>query len=127
MSLTLDDLRGCPNLKVQSVPVPEIGEGKTAWIAELSADERDVRIDVPWGEYRERTENTTGEHFKAFAVAACLCATEARDFLAADAAAIESAAAYLGKCGNKAVSRMFDVADKLNGFSHEEREAIEKN
>ena len=129
-ALTLDhlkDLAASAPLQSHPVPVYEFGAGRVAYIAELSADERDSRIERPWQDHKDRTGSDSMEHFRALAVAACWCAGQDRQFVAKDAAAIAVAAEQLGKANGKAVSRMFELADKLNGFTAAAMEDIGKN
>lgn len=110
-----------PPLTVEPVPVYEFGAGTIAWIAELSANEREERIE------RIRLKHQDDESgFRAHVVAACWCNTQARDFVAKSEDEICAAAELLGKQG-KAVIRMFEMADKLNAISPKEIERVEKN
>ena len=125
MQLTLEHLSNGHSAKCQAhcVPVPEFGEGVEAWVAELTADERDERLDLPW---TKRQEETGGVGFRAYAVAACLCDSE-RKFLAGTTEEIESAAGKLGNQNGRPITRLFDKAAAVNGLTPEAVEAIEKN
>lgn len=125
-ALTLDDLATIPPLKCEAVPVPEFGEGKVAWLAELTAHERDARIEVPFAAYKERVGQENNVDLKAFCVAACWCKSEARDFVADDAKAIEAAAIKISKLGT-VFTRLMPKVEQLNGLSEAEVKQIEKN
>ena len=120
--LTLDLLKSFsdkPALQCESVPVYELGAGMVAWIAELDANEVDDRIDRGWSKFKEGTGQTDNVGFRAWVSAACLCGSQQRDFLAKDHKAISEAAALLGKQG-RAVTRLWQMAAKLNGLTDEE-------
>lgn len=125
-ALTLDDLASAPKLRCESVPMPEFGEGKVVWLAELTAYERETRIEVPFAAYRTRIGQENAVNLRAFTVAACWCKSEARDFLNDDDAAITKAAEKLCSVGTP-FYRMFDKVEKLNALSDSEKESIEKN
>lgn len=119
-ALTFDDLKALgPKLQCESVPVPEFGEGKVVWIAELTADEVDERIERAWLEHKKRTGQEDNAGFRAFAPAACWCTGPERTFVAQDSAAIEQAAKLFGRHG-KAVTRLWQVAAKLNGLTEDD-------
>lgn len=124
-ALRLEDLNGA-HLKAYAVPVPEFGEGMEAWIAELTADERDRRLDIPWLKHKERSGQQDNAGFRAFAAAACWC-DEARNFVAADEAAIVATAERLNSQLGSPVTRMFVKADEVNGLSESTVEELEKN
>lgn len=109
------------------VPVYEFGAGMVAYIAELSADERDARLEIPWLKHKETNGQSGNEGFRAFAAAACWCNSQARDFVAKDAAEIAAAAAKLGALDSKPVTRMFAKAAEVNGLTEEAIQELEKN
>lgn len=122
---TLDALNAAAlPLPISSVAVPEFGDGMTAYVAALSADERDERVEIPFLEYKGDQETNVG--FRAFLVAACLC-SEAREFLAKGPKDIKSLAMNLGKQAGGAVTRLFNEACTLNGIGETEQKALEKN
>lgn len=128
--LTLDFLKeagGGPSLKAHPVPVYELKPAMIAWIAELSADERDSRLEIPWLAHKEATGQEDEAGFRAFVAAACLCSSEDRTFVAKDAKEIAEAAAMLGKQDSRPVTRLFIKAAELNGLTAAAQEAIEKN
>jgi hypothetical protein len=115
-----------PQLTIDAVPVYEFGPGETAFISELTADEKEARIEVPWNDHKKKTGQENDVGFRAHVVAACWCNTQQRDFVAKSAEEIRKVAEMLGGQG-KAVSRMFAMADKLNAVGDREIEDIEKN
>jgi hypothetical protein len=125
-ALRLDSLNGS-HLKAHAVPVPEFGEGLEAWIAELTADERDRRLEVPWLKFKEESGQEDNAGFRAFAAAACWCEGPERSFVAEDEAAIVAAAKRLGSQDSRPVTRMFAKAAEVNGLTEEATEAAEKN
>jgi hypothetical protein len=46
-------------LKAHSVPVPDFGAGKEAFVAELSMNEREQRIEAWWEEFKKETKRKT--------------------------------------------------------------------
>ena len=125
-ALTLEDLKalvGC-ELQAHAVPVPELGDGKVVYVAELGANESEDRIGVPWNEYKESTGQESEVGFRAFVVAACWC-NESREFVAKTKQEITDTAALLGKLSRAAVIRMYDEAAKRNGLTNEDTD--EKN
>lgn len=128
--LTLEyllQLNGHLKLRAEPVPVPELGEGCEAWIAELSADERDARLEVPWLKHKERTGQGDEAGFRAFVAAACWCSGPDREFIAADCAQIEKVAAILGCKDSKPITRMFAKAAELNALTGDQIEEVKKN
>lgn len=116
-----------PRLAIERIDVPEFGDDMIAWIAELSANEKEARIELPWLEHKKECDQENDVvGFRSFVVAACLCQSEARDFAAQDAKTIHKVAELLGRHG-KAINRMYLVADRLNAVSEREIEGIEKN
>lgn len=115
-----------PKLEAHPVPVYEFGAGEVAYIAELSADERDSRLELSWMEYKTRTGHSSNEHYRAWVAAACWC-DAARVFVAKEAADIERVAELLGKQSAKPVTRMFSKAADLNALTEEDVEDLKKN
>lgn len=113
------------DLNVRIVPVPEFGEGATACIGEMTADEQDERLWLAWNAFKERTGQKDNRRFRPFAVASTLC-DEARKFTY-DADKIADAAAKLAGKSAKAVQRLYLAASQLNGIGDVEVEEIEKN
>lgn len=126
-ALKLENLNGGPHLQAHAVPVPEMGVGMEAWIAELTANERDRRLEVPWLKYKEAAKQDDNSGFRAFAAAACWCDGPERVFVADDEAAIVEAAKRLGGQDSRPVTRMFTKAAEVNGLTEDAAEAAEKN
>jgi hypothetical protein len=121
-TLTLDDLKDLPPLRCESVSVL----GKEMWLAELTAWERDERIEVAFSEYKKAHFQEHNAGIKAFIVAACWCKSEARDFVAEDSREIAAAASKLMLLGTPFI-RLMEKAEKLNALSDDEVKQIEKN
>ena len=127
-ALTLDILRGeLPPLQCVAVNVDEFGKGTVAWMAELTAQERDERIEKPWSEHCEETSDESNSGFRAFAVAGCWCHGEDRTFAAKGPAEIAEIAKVLLSRPSKPIARMYNVAASLNGLTQEELEGVKKN
>jgi len=126
MEFTLDKLPPGVPVSAVSVPVPEWGEGMVAYIAELTADERDERMETWYPRRREAREQENNVGFRAYAVAATLCDAQ-RKFLAADEKAANDLADKLGPQNAVPVSRLFNKACELNGLLPEDVEELEKN
>lgn len=120
----LDHLKQAMKLGARPVPLPEFGEGVIGYVAELSADERDERLEVPWLARREATGDDSNAGFRAFAVAACWCDAE-RNFTAKTAKDVERVAGELGKMDSRPITRLFVEAAKANGLTGDEDD--EKN
>jgi len=130
MQLTAEMLgRAAPTAtKVVSVRVPEFGPGTIAYLGEMSATERDERIEIAWLEHCQAhgKDAEKGVGFRAWAVAASLCDPQ-RKWLAADAAAIASLAGPLGTAPTNVVTRCFLQVKQLQGLTKDDVEALEKN
>jgi hypothetical protein len=130
-ALTLDDIsKARLPLKVHSVAVPEFGSNgdgkpKEAFIAELSADERDSRIELAWNQYKRETAKQDNGGATAWMAAACLC-DDSRNFLCPDPMTIARTAIELGKLG-KVTVRLSSKALEVNGLGAADIEALEKN
>lgn len=126
--LTVDMLGLAKPTRVQSVPVPEFGPGVEALFGEMSAVERDERIEVAWIEYckaRGAEGNDRAIGFTAFAVAASLCDPQ-RNFAAADVADIPRVAKKFEDAPAGVVTRCFLTVSSLQGLSKEDVAALEK-
>lgn len=115
-----------PKLEAHPVPVYEFGAGEVAYIAELSADERDARLEVAWSEFKERTGKDTNAHYRAWVAAACWC-DASRVFVAPSPEDIEGVAGKLGVLSAKPVTRMFIKAADLNALTEDAVEDLKKN
>ncbi len=114
-----------PTLNVRIVAVPEFGEDVTCCVAEMTADEQDDRLWIPWNAYKDGTKQENNRRFRAFAVASGLC-DESRKFVYSPSQ-IEEAAEKLAARSAKAVQRLYIAASQLNGIGEVEVEEIEKN
>ena len=129
-TLTLEFLKqqsAGPPLVAHPVPVYELGPGMIAWIAELSADERDARMEIPWLKHKEESGRDDNVGFRAFLVAACLCDSQARTFVAKTPEEVGELAALLGQRDSRPITRMFVKAQEANGVGKDQVEELEKN
>lgn len=128
MHITLDSLGLAVPTRVVAVDTPEFGPGKQALLGEMTANERDERIELAWQRYCEQRgqDPTASVGFRAWAVAASLCDPE-RKWLAPGPADISAAAELLGKAPTNVVTRCFLEVKKLQGLTKEDVEALEKN
>lgn len=124
--LSFEHLKAIPELKAYPVSVPELGPDVEAWIGELTANERDDRIEMGWSKHKDAIGQKHDEGQTAWIVAACLCTGPERIFLCNDFKSLELAADTLGKHG-KAVIRMFRKVTEVNGIGTEQAATIEKN
>lgn len=109
-----------PPLRCEQIDVPEFGAGAVAYIAELTAYEREQRIEFPFAEFKEATAQDGNAGVRAHLVAACLCTDQSRSFEAKDAESIRSLAALLnGMAGEQAnaATRLGNKAAELNALS----------
>lgn len=127
-AFTLECLKEAKALQVVCVPVPEFGADVACYVAEMSAEEQDERLGVPWGKRRERLGLEDGDNsgFRSFAVAASLC-DESRNWLAPKVADINDACDQLAGKSAKAITRLFAVAAQINGIGDLAVEEVEKN
>ena len=110
-------------LKAHAVDVPEFGEGMQAWVAELSADDRDG-FEVAWAEYRKSKGQENSVGLRAFLVAACWCSPERKFIANGD---LPKVAQQLGAMPSAPVTRLFDKASSINGIGEEAAKELEKN
>ena len=115
-----------PTLGAHPVPVYEFAAGEIAFVAELSADERDSRLELSWVAFKERTGRDTNEHYRAWVAAACWC-DASRVFVAKTADDIERVAELLGTQSAKPVTRMYAKAATLNALTDDDVEDLKKN
>lgn len=116
--LSAADILKAEDLPVQCVAVPEWGGD--VYVATLRADERD-ELEESWLKIRNADSN---EGFRAYCVAFCLCEADGKRLF--NDGVLEAARA-LGKRSAKPVSRLFDVACKLNGLTGNDVKELEKN
>lgn len=113
------------DLNVRLVPVPELGNGTTVCIGEMTADEQDDRLWKPWNDFKESTKQENNRRFRSFVVAACMC-DENRNFTYEPEKLPAIAGKLAGKSA-KAIQRMYLASSQLNGIGDVEVEKIEKN
>ncbi len=103
-------LQQAPVLPRELVSVPEWGGD--VWVRTLTASERD-QLEMEW----ERTKRV---HFRARLVYYCACDDQGKDLFRAEDIPI------LGGHSTSALTRICDVAFRLNKFTREEVEELEK-
>lgn len=118
-AFSLEHLKDAMKLAAHAVPLPELGEGVIGYVAELSADERDERLEVPWLKRRELTGDDSNAGFRAFAVAACWCDAD-RKFVAPTSKDVAAAAAKLGQMDSRPITKLFVEAAKANGLTDDD-------
>ena len=123
-ALTFDDLRAPMPVVSHSIPVPEFGNGSTAWIAELTARERETRIEEPWKARKDATGDESA--LRAFLVAACLCTDGSRTFMVPETG-VAVLADSLNLLPLKAFDRLYNACESVNGLDAKEQKALEKN
>ena len=104
-------LKTPPLLHRELVPVPEWGGD--VWVRTLSASERD-QLEMQW-------EKTKRIHFRARLVYYCACDDAGKDLFR------EEDIPILGAHSTSAITRIVDVAFRLNKFTREDIEELEKN
>jgi hypothetical protein len=104
-------LSRAPSLPREEVPVPEWGG--SVWVRTLTASERD-QLEMSW-------EQTKRVHFRARLVYYCACDEEGKTLFRPEDLAV------IGAHSTAAVSRICDVAFRLNKFTKDEIEELEKN
>ena len=124
-AFSLDDLKVTLPLKAHSVPVPQFGAGKEAFVAELSMNEREQRVDAWWEQYKSETKKEDTIGFKAWVIAACLCDSD-RNFLCRDAMEVSRTSLEFGKLGTIGAV-LYMKAMEVNSMSAAEAEELEKN
>lgn len=124
-AFSLEDLEKPLPLKAHRVDVPEFGEGKLAYVAELAMDEREERITGWWQEYKKQTGKTDETGTNSWVLTACLC-DENRKFLCDDAMEVARASQKFGKLGPVSM-RLFAKAMEVNSMSAAAVEELEKN
>lgn len=126
--LTLESLKAltAPPLKAHLVPVPELSPDAVMYVAELTADERDGRLEIPWAEHCKEIGQENNAGLRAFMVAACWC-DQSRAFVATDAKAIVEVAKQLGTMNSAPITRLFNKCQQVNAIGEEEVKELEKN
>lgn len=130
-SLNLTDLLAAPSLKPGKVPTDEIRQGTHAFVAQLTADERDL-LESQWGATRKDSpRGVVG--FRAFVVGWTLCDDRnvrtlkpGSDPERLSPEFVEQVEA-IGRQHAAALSRLFDVACRKNGLTKQDIEDLEGN
>lgn len=117
-----------PTLQCVEVSVNELEADGVAYVAELTAHEREQRIEEPFTAFKKATKQEDNAGIRAYLVAACLCSGPDRQFMAADAEAIGKLAAVFNSMRGKqleSVRRLADKVTEINGLG--DGESAEKN
>lgn len=126
VDLLADDILGVDVLRAVAVPTPEYKFGSQAFVAELSAEERD-QLEVGWAAYQEaQIESEDNVGFRAYCVAFCLC-DQKRGLLFRSDEEVVAAANKLRKRNAKATSRLFNTISRINGLTKADIDALEGN
>lgn len=118
MSISRDDWLAAPRVRVEKVPVPEVGQD--AYVRSMSADERDE-----WeiGQYlvNGKDVSTNRRQLRARLVVRCVCDEHgARTFSNEDLPLV-------GGMDSKIVDRLYEAAVKVNRLSDADVDDLEKN
>ena len=130
-ALTLADLSGNAQLIPGQVATPEIKPGSTAYIAALSADERDL-MELQWSGLK-KAGRSGNVGFRAFVVAWCLADAANKRLLDPGTDEEEVRKDFLEGCrllGQQhaaALCRMFNLACAKNSILEKDVEELEKN
>lgn len=108
-------------LRTQRVPIPEWGDGVVAYIREMTGIERDqweatVAQVTPDGKTRMNREN-----FRATLLVLCLVDESGRRLFQ------PAHAPLLGQQGSMVISRLFNVAARLNGITRQDEEDLQQS
>lgn len=123
-ALTLDCFKVPLPVFATEVKCPEFGEGSTAWIAELTAQERETRIEAPWRAMKKQSGTDGG--LRQFLVAACLCKGSDREFMVPETG-VPILAEQLGGLPVKALDRLYFACERANGIDDKGQQELEKN
>ena len=133
-ALSISDLKP-PELAVNRLLIPELdseeyrtkktGEPAFCFIKEMTAHDRDRRVDKWWATRQEEGEEDA-EGRMAWVAAACLCNADG-SWLAGSALEVADLAEKLQTQKASMISRIVTAANALNGMGKTEVERIEKN
>lgn len=115
---------GLESLRAVGVPTPEWKPGSLAYVAELTANERD-ELEVGWADYKASKGEEDNVGFRAWCVAFCLC--DAERGLLFDNDEVPAAAQRIGKKNGKATSRLFNTISRINGLTKADIDVLEGN
>lgn len=113
--LTAEDILGAPRLKPVAVEVPEWGG--VVFVRSLRAAELD-ELQFLWRSEAEREEDP---NWRGRLVALCACDEQGRPLFG------EHQASLVAQLDVAPLDRVFEAAQKLNGLSAKEKEAVRKN
>ena len=138
--LDLERLKTLPPVAAHKVPIPEL-DGEI-YVAELTADERDLRIDIGWAEHKKARDaekkakgllnghgsvvDESNVSLTSWIAAACLC-DEQRQFMCGDLIEVSKGCEALATLKASVVQRIATKAQEVNAVGAAELEAIEKN
>lgn len=120
--LTLEQIKTPLPVVAHELVLPEMDT--TTFVAELTALERETRVELPYRARREATGDESG--LRAFLVAACLCKSVGREFLAVEQQ-IPALAEALQQWPLKAFDKLFNACEDANGLSQRAQEQTQKN
>lgn len=124
LDLLADETSSLDSLRAVAVPTPEWKAGTLAYVAELSANERD-ELEVGWSDYKQSKGEEDNVGFRAWCVAFCLCDVERG--LLFDPDEVPAAAERIGKKNGKATSRLFNIISRINGLTKADIDVLEGN
>jgi len=122
---------GKAGLKPQAFSTQEIERDSVAYVASLTANERDL-CEVQWQMYRKQNSDSA-VGLRAFIVTFCLC--DAENVRMFDSGSSDkrlttefiNAMDAIAKMPSRLISRAFNAASELNGFTESDVEDLEKN
>lgn len=123
MALNLEQIKAlAPAVVAREVTIPEFND--SVWIGELTAWERESRVEQPFKARKEATGDETG--LRAFLVAACLCKSAGREFLVVERE-IPALAEALLMWPLPIFDRLFKACEDANGLGETAQQELEKN
>lgn len=118
--LSADDILKPDELRIEQVKTPEWGG--VVCVRELRADERD-KMECGWVAIKERNATDSPIGYRAFVVASTVCDASGQMLFVEPEKVYEQ----LGRKGAAAISRLFNVACRLNLLTKEDEEELVKN
>lgn len=112
------------SLRAVAVPTPEWKKDSLAYVAELTANERD-ELEIGWAEFKATKGEEDNVGFRAWCVAFCLCDVERG--LLFDPDEVPAMAEKIGKRNGKATSRLFNTISRINGLTKQDIDVLEGN
>lgn len=126
-AFSVSDLKA-PELQVARVLVPEFdqgGEPACCYVKEMTANDRDKRVDTWWEHRKENLDQKDNSGRMAWIAAACLC-TEEGKWLAPSAIEVNELTDKLQEQKAAAIQRIVIAASTMNGIGDSAVERIEK-